>query len=287
MNYIKQENNMQQRNLIALCSSASSRLLVSASMIAIAGCGAWQATKDTTVGAAQWVFTTQVKTMNIDLDARAAANETAGGQSLSTVVRFYQLKDAQAFTKLEYAQLQNNDLELLKADLFATKDVVLRPGASASVSEPMDKDAEFVGVVAFFRAPGSNSVWKLTIPKKQWKDTDPVKIRVQGNVLAYEGADSKPVKHEAPQQSTPGQKASPGKEASSVAGTAVKTAPGNAANTAANSAAALGNAADSVASTSATAKTAAQSVNTAADSLANAKTGASALSKSAAGLLAK
>ncbi|WP_244158518.1 type VI secretion system lipoprotein TssJ [Caballeronia fortuita] len=112
------------------------------SLIALSGCGAWPATKDSTVSAAEWLFTTQLKTMNVEFDGRAALNEKTTGQSLSTVVRFYQLKDSKTFTQLEYAQLQNNDLELLETDLVATKDVVLRPGAAASLSEPMEKDAE-------------------------------------------------------------------------------------------------------------------------------------------------
>jgi type VI secretion system protein VasD len=186
--------------------------------LVLAGCGAWQATKDTTTGAAEWLFTTQVKTMNIDLDARAAVNETSSGLPLSTVVRLYQLKDSKTFAQLEYVQLQNNDLDLLKADLVATKDVVMRPGSSASVSEPMQKDAEYVGVVAFFRTPASNGVWKLLIPKKQWKDTDPVKIKVQNNVLTMVGADPKPVKHDAPQQSVPALAASAAAAASGVSG---------------------------------------------------------------------
>jgi type VI secretion system protein VasD len=169
--------------------------------VLLCGCGAWQATRDNAADAAQWLFTTQVKTMNVDLDARAALNETTTGQSLSTVVRFYQLKDPKTFAQLEYIHLQNHDLALLKADLVATQDVVMRPGSTASVSEPMHKEADYVGVVAFFRSPSSEGVWKLLIPKQQWKDTDPVKIHVRGNVLAYDGAKHGPVERGAAQQS--------------------------------------------------------------------------------------
>ena len=217
-------------------------------LLLLAGCGAWQATRDSTVDAAQWLFTTQVKTMNVDIDARAAVNETATGQPLSTVVRFYQLKDSKTFAQLEYVQLQNSDLALLKTDLVATKDVVMRPGTTASISEPMDKDAEYVGVVAFFRSPSSDGVWKLLIPKKQWKDTDPVKIQVQGNRLAYEGAKPKPVKHDSPQQS-------------------------------------MSTAASGVSNASSAAKAASQDLTSAADSLKSAKASAGTASRSAAGLL--
>lgn len=168
-----------------------------------AGCGVGQAVGDTTVNAAKWAFTTQVKTMNVDLAAREAVNEAASGQPLSTVVRFYQLKDAKTFAQLTYVQLQTDDLALLKADLLATKDVVLRPGASASVAEPMNADAQYVGVVAFFREPSQDADWKLAIPKKQWKKTDPVKIAVNGRELVVVGADPQPVKHQAPEQSMP------------------------------------------------------------------------------------
>lgn len=170
----------------------------------LAGCGVAQSVKDGTVDAAKWAFTTQVKTLNLDLISRAALNPNGGGQSLSTVVRIYQLKDAKTFDTLDYAQLQSSDLQELKADLLATKDVVLRPNASASVSEPMNEDAEFVGVVAFFRSAGKDSTWKITIPKKQWKKTDPVQVQAIRNTLQLAGADPEPVKRTAPVQSVPG-----------------------------------------------------------------------------------
>ncbi|MBC8642537.1 type VI secretion system lipoprotein TssJ [Caballeronia sp. EK] len=237
------------------CARVRLATAVAIATLTLAGCGAWQATKDSTVGAAQWLFTTQVKSMNVDLDARAALNETTSGRPLSTVVRFYQLKDSKTFAQLEYIQLQNNDLELLKTDLVATKDVVMRPGASASLREPMEKDAEYVGVVAFFRTPDSDGVWKLLIPKQQWKDTDPVKIQVQGNRLAYQGANPKPITRDTPQQSVPALAASAASAASSVS------------------------------DASATGKAALQNLNTAADAVKSAKASASAVPRSVSGLL--
>ena len=172
-------------------------------VLAVAGCGVGQAVKDSTVDAAKWAFTTQVKTMNMDLVSRSSLNANGAGQSLSTVVRIYQLKTPQAFQQLDYTQLQTNDLAALKADLLATKDVVLRPDASASISEPMSNDAAYVGVVAFFRDAGKDSSWKLVIPKKQWKKTDPVKIEARDNTLNLVGATDDTIKRNAPQQSAP------------------------------------------------------------------------------------
>lgn len=172
-------------------------------ILTVAGCGVGQAVKDSTVDAAKWAFTTQVKTMNMDLVSRSSLNANGAGQSLSTVVRIYQLKTPQAFQQLDYMQLQTNDLTALKADLLATKDVVLRPDASASISEPMSGDAEYVGVVAFFRDAGKDSSWKLVIPKKQWKKTDPVKIEARDNTLNLIGATDGTIERNAPQQSAP------------------------------------------------------------------------------------
>ncbi|WP_302272581.1 MULTISPECIES: type VI secretion system lipoprotein TssJ [Paraburkholderia] len=154
--------------------------------------------QDSTVDAAKWAFTTQVKMMNVDLVSRSSLNPNGGGQSLSTVVRIYQLKTPQTFQQLGYTQLQTNDIEALKADLLATTDVVLRPDASASLSEPMNSDAEYVGVVAFFRNAGKDSTWKLVVPKKMWKKTDPVKIVVQGSALQLVGATAETFKQAPP-----------------------------------------------------------------------------------------
>jgi type VI secretion system protein VasD len=192
--------------------------LAAAAALTLAGCGLGQAVSDSTVDAAKWVFTTRVKTMNVDLVSRAALNENAAGQSLSTVVRLYQLKDAQNFQQLDYAQLQTDDLDSLKSDLLATKDVVLRPNASASINEPMSDDAQYVGVVAFFRSPDRDSTWKLLVPKKQWKKTDPVKIIVRGNVMELVDAKPEPIKHNAPRQSVPN-------AASAAAAVSAPTAP--------------------------------------------------------------
>lgn len=158
-------------------------------MAALAGCGVGQSVREGAVEAAKWAFTTRVETMNIDLVARAALNADGAGQPLSTVVRIYQLKSPQAFESLSYAQLLGEDLDSLGSDLLATHDVVLRPAAAASVSEPMKPDADYVGVAALFRDTGKNAVWKVVIPKKQWKATDPVKIIARDNVLEVVSAE--------------------------------------------------------------------------------------------------
>jgi type VI secretion system protein VasD len=163
-------------------------------ILTIAGCGVAQSVKTGTVDAAKWAFTIQIKTMNLDLISRSSLNTSGAGQSLSTVLRVYQLRTPQAFEQLDYAQLQNNDLDAMKPDLLGTTDVVLRPNAGASISEPMDENAQFVAIVAFFRGGGRDSTWRLVIPKKQWKTTDPVKVEVRDNSLQLAGTTANGVK---------------------------------------------------------------------------------------------
>jgi len=180
-------------------------------ILTFAGCGVAQSVKTGTVDAAKWAFTTQVKTMNLDFVSRSSSNTSGTGQSLSTVVRIYQLKSPQAFDQLDYGQLQTNDMDALKADLLGSTDLVLRPNANASISEPMSDDAEFVGIVAFFRDDGRDSRWKLVVPKKQWKKTDPVRIDVRDSTLSVAGIGDEAVKrHSAPQTLNTPQTASPG-----------------------------------------------------------------------------
>jgi type VI secretion system protein VasD len=163
-------------------------------ILTFAGCGVGQAVKSGTVDAAKWAFTTQVKTMNLDFVSRSSSNTSGTGQSLSTVVRIYQLKTPQAFDQLDYAQLQTNDMDALKADLLGSTDLVLRPNANASISEPMNEDTEYVGIVAFFRDDGRDTRWKLVVPKKQWKKSDPVKIDVRDSSLSVAGISDEAVR---------------------------------------------------------------------------------------------
>jgi type VI secretion system protein VasD len=171
--------------------------------LAIGGCGVVQSVKTGTVDAAKWAFTTQIRTMNLDLISRSSVNTSGAGQSLSTVIRVYQLKTPQAFEQLDYAQLESNDLDALKPDLFSTTDVVLRPNANASISEPMNDEAQFVAVVAFFREDSQRATWRMVMPRKQWKHSDPVRIEVKDSSMALVGQGSPAGTRQATVRSTP------------------------------------------------------------------------------------
>ena len=153
----------------------------------LTACGAWQSVKDTTADATRAVFIAKVKQMNLVIASRSALNQDERGVSLPVVLRIYQLKDSKAFETATYAQLLAGTGDALKADVLARAEVTLGPAATVRLSEPMPDDAQYVGVVAFFRDQ-ANAEWQLVIPKAQWKKTDPVKLTVADNRLEIDAS---------------------------------------------------------------------------------------------------
>ena len=170
-----------------------SRRLVAAVAFAVApamllsGCGAWQAVSDGTSNAIRAVFYRQVKVLNVDLAAREALNADDAGRSTSVAVRVYQLKDRKAFDGASYDDLVKNDKTVLSQDLNSNMAAVLNPGASASLSEPMQKSTLYVAVIALYRVPGTDGGWKRVIEKKELDADKPLKLDLVANQVQTAG----------------------------------------------------------------------------------------------------
>jgi len=76
---------------------------------------------------------------------------------------------------------------VLAQDLQGSLATVVNPGASASLSQPMQADTEYVAVVAFYRDPDSNGAWRRVIPKKKLSADGPLKLELLANKLASPG----------------------------------------------------------------------------------------------------
>ncbi|VWB17437.1 type VI secretion lipoprotein [Burkholderia lata] len=146
----------------------------------LAGCGTWQSVKETTVDMTRAIFVAKIKQMNLVIESHSALNQNDQGESLPVVMRVYQLKDAKVFERAAYVELIDDDRVLLSADLLGSQEVTLAPDATMRLSVPMEDDTHIVGIAGFFRDQGG-AEWQLTIPKSQWKKTDPVKLVVRGN----------------------------------------------------------------------------------------------------------
>ena len=145
----------------------------------LAGCGVTQGITDGTKSAFNAVFYKNIKVLHLDFTAREALNtDSRESNSLSepVVVRVYQLKDRKTFDKTVYQQLLQDGDSILKADLLASRDVVVKPGGDASLNMPMEAGAQFVAVAGLFRHPDMvNNTWKRVI---QREDLDPDKPRI-------------------------------------------------------------------------------------------------------------
>lgn len=65
---------------------------------------------------------------------------------------------------------------ILKADLLASRDVVVKPGGDVNLDMPMEAGAQYVAVVGLFRHPDMvNNTWKQVLERE---DLDPDKPRI-------------------------------------------------------------------------------------------------------------
>ncbi|HEF5788177.1 type VI secretion protein [Burkholderia multivorans] len=154
-----------------------------ASAVLLSACGAWQTVSDASSSAYHAVFYKQVKVLNVDLSARDALNPDDAGRPTSVAVRVYQLKDRKLFDAASYDDLLKNDRTVLAQDLQASMGAVLNPGASASLSQPMQGEAKYVGIVAFYRNPGNGDGWKYAIAKKRLDADKPLKLELVDQLL--------------------------------------------------------------------------------------------------------
>ena len=142
-------------------------------------CGLTQKISDGASSAVKSVFYRQVKTLRLDFSARNALNtdnREDNSASQPVMVRVYVLKDRKTFDKTVYQQLAAEGEDILKDDQLASRSLVLKPGTEMSLTMPLDEQAQYVAVVALFRAPDlTKNDWKLVLARE---DLDPDRARV-------------------------------------------------------------------------------------------------------------
>jgi len=90
-------------------------------------------------------------------------NPNAQGRASPVVVRIFDLVSAQAFESADFAALFDHPAELLKHDLVAQNEFVLRPGDIQQYNPSLEPQVQALGVAAAFRDLG-HAVWRLTVP---------------------------------------------------------------------------------------------------------------------------
>lgn len=145
----------------------------------LSGCGLTQTVADGTASTAKAIFYKKVKTLHLDFIGRAAMNTDVtdmSGLSVPTVVRVYQLRDHKVVDKATYDSVLGDADNLLGTDLLDQRAVVVKPGEGEQLDVSLDKDAQFVTVVALFRTPDTQmNTWRLTLTRDE---LDPDRARV-------------------------------------------------------------------------------------------------------------
>jgi len=88
-------------------------------------------------------------------------NRDISGKSLSVVVRVFQLRDKNEFSRLSFdAVTSRSDADLFPKELIAASEVVIMPGTSQDITDKLLPEAKYVGVVGYFRRPDSQ-YWRF------------------------------------------------------------------------------------------------------------------------------
>jgi type VI secretion system protein VasD len=166
------------------------RLLLAAMAALLTGCGLTQSVSEGTASTAKAIFYKQVNTLRLDVGSRIASNTDGGymdALSVPTIVRVYQLRTAKALERTTYEALLENADTALASDLLAERTLVIKPGAGAQLSEPLDDQAQVVAVVALLRSPDPASAnWRLTLSRDQLDGRHPRIIELADNRLTLQ-----------------------------------------------------------------------------------------------------
>lgn len=138
------------------------------------------------------MFYKHLESVDVDVGARDALNPDDAGRATCVVVRVYQLSDRKLFDAASYEDLLKQDKTVLAGERLASMAGVLNPGASLSLSKPIEDETKFVAVVAFFRAPGEQETWKYVVSTKKLDVDVPLKLRLNGHRIEQVKPESAP-----------------------------------------------------------------------------------------------
>lgn len=155
------------------------RIMMCSAFVLLSGCGLQQKVSNGTTSTFDAIFYKQIKTLHLDFTARESLNSDSREHnplSQPVMVRVFQLRERKAFDGAVYQQLTGDAANVLKSELMADRDVVLTPGGDVSLNMPMEKEAQFVAVVALFQQPDmTKNNWRVVLERNQ---LDPDKARV-------------------------------------------------------------------------------------------------------------
>lgn len=149
----------------------------------VTGCGTVHAQCKVNVGDELLPTVPVCQAMNIDLHAVPQSRSSVGPLP-AIAIRIYQLTAETCFATMRHTQSVQEDSAERIPEIVTAKQVTLRPGMRASLSDTMHNATAFVGIVALFDEATGLPPSRLILPIRQWRVTDPVSIEVRDGALA-------------------------------------------------------------------------------------------------------
>jgi type VI secretion system protein VasD len=125
--------------------------------------------------------------VRVDLSSTANLNMSDEGNALPVVVRVYQLSDARNFTNATFEAMWKQDVQSLGDAALTREEMVLNPGTTQELELRRNPQAEYVGVVAIFRAPedeGWRAIKPLPTGQMGRRMNQRVTVSLRGNSLS-------------------------------------------------------------------------------------------------------
>ena len=102
------------------------------------------------------------------LAASKFLNLDDSGESLSVVVRIYQLSEKDRLEGADFSILWKSDQEILKEHLLDRKEITLQPDSRQVVKIEPKEEAKYLAVMALFRRP-QGVTWRQIVPLNKKK----------------------------------------------------------------------------------------------------------------------
>jgi type VI secretion system protein VasD len=134
------------------------------------------------------------KPFKLQGEAENSLNRDSNGRSLSLVLRMYQLKSPEEFNRLTFDSLVSGKTatELLGNSLLSQSEFVLLPGKTIQLDDKILQEANFVGVVGYFRKPDPQ-FWRALISAEDIRDDKELSLKAQDCYLQIVHPKTQPI----------------------------------------------------------------------------------------------
>ena len=120
--------------------------------------------------------------MKLSITSTQNANLDSEGISSPVMLKFYELKSAEKFTKLDFWALTDNADEKLGDNLISQTKHIIVPNSEQVYKIIFDDEAKFLGIIASFQDIDNKATWRF-INKLAISDYESIDLIIDENHL--------------------------------------------------------------------------------------------------------